>query len=1214
LRFRLLPFLVALATAACALFLAAHYPLYPALAVALVLACSVTAFLRPHGWLLLPALLPVVGFAPWTGWITFEELDMALLALAAGSYGRLAWPQASPGTRALAGGSAGAMWLLAGLFGLSVVIGTMRGVADAGGWSLGWYQGYQEPLNSLRLAKSFFLALLMAPLWRLAFQEDPERAQTRLWQGLVAGLALTSLATIWERVAFTGLADFSSAYRTTGPFWEMHLGGATLDGFLALAVPFAAHALVQARKTTSAILAAAVLALAAYACMTTFSRSVYLAVPIGLIVFALLQMLRTAPPTVVVAADNTRVPALSLLAKARLNTGLVSTTLLVASFGVGAAWMFQSSGYRGMAALLGTAALMLPLAAVARQLKPPQWLAGVVAAASLLTLAAAATWLLPKGAYVAWALLGALTAGTIVRAQHGAAKAPGAAVFALGGFLAMAGATVMVAGHWGETAGLIGALPVLLALLATGLASTQSSKPLWPNTLQWHISTVTLMAVAAGTVGVFSGGAYMTGRFSTNERDLDTRFAHWALAYDMMRTPADFMLGKGLGRFPANYFLVGKLDRHPGDYRLKTGEDPYLTITGGRDGSGWGEIFRVTQRVEPPGLRAVVNTRVRTTHDIALHFEICEKHLLYGQSCVGGDAGVKAAPGVWQPLQVEMRGTGPPERGSWFAPRLIAFSVAMDSRGVLADLDDLTLHTADGRALLRNGSFSDGMAHWFFSSDRNHLPWHIKNLPLNTFFEQGAVGAILLALMLGLGLWRTSFGEARGHALAPALAAGLVGFFVVGMFDSLVDATRLAWLFYLLLLIALLLPRQLPASALWLPPRQALGGFLLMVLLGAGMLHPGTVMATETVPPGQVLQVGPERAVRTMAEASRLAKDGMTIEVDAGEYVGDVAVWTQNRLTLRAVGGRVRLKANGASAEGKGLWVMRGDQMSVDGFDFTGTQVPDRNGAGIRLERGRLQVRNCRFIDNENGIMTSNNPQVELDIVDSEFAHNGFGDGLTHNLYAGAIARLSVRGSHFHHALVGHLLKSRAAINDIRYNRLADGPGGRASYELEFPNGGLAYVVGNIIEQGERTGNPHLVSYAAEGYRWPVNALYLVHNTFIDKRPGGGVVLRVKPGNVAVTAVNNLLVASSRLETSAPGDYRNNIHVQAEFFDSGAPADYRPRARSRSAGTLAPIASSAEGIPLQPSAQYRPPLGTVDLQEKPHNPGAVQTLRSAARP
>ena len=377
-------------------------------------------------------------------------------------------------------------------------------------------------------------------------------------------------------------------------------------------------------------------------------------------------------------------------------------------------------------------------------------------------------------------------------------------------------------------------------------------------------------------------------------------------------------------------------------------------------------------------------------------------------------------------------------------------------------------------------------------------------------------------------------------------------------------------------------------------------------------LHAGAV--AEETGRSQLIQVGPGRTVKTIAEAAKLATTGSTVEVDAGEYAGDVAVWTQERVTLRAVGGRARLIASGAAAEGKAIWVVRSSQMTVEGFDFTGTQVRDRNGAGIRLESGRLQVRNCRFIDNENGILTSNNPHIELDIVDSEFAHNGYGDGQSHNLYAGTIAKLSVTGSHFHHAIVGHLLKSRAAVNDIRYNRLADGPGGRASYELEFASGGVAYVVGNIIEQSERTENPHLISFGTEGYRWPVNAIYLVHNTLIDRKPSGGVMLRVRPGDARITAVNNLLIGRSGLELSGPGDFRNNVKADLAVFLSSAQEEYRPRRDVHPVGKLVSVPASAEGVQLQPQSEYRYPIGTQALVGRPRSPGALQPHGSTSRP
>jgi hypothetical protein len=245
--------------------------------------------------------------------------------------------------------------------------------------------------------------------------------------------------------------------------------------------------------------------------------------------------------------------------------------------------------------------------------------------------------------------------------------------------------------------------------------------------------------------------------------------------------------------------------------------------------------------------------------------------------------------------------------------------------------------------------------------------------------------------------------------------------------------------------------------------------------------------------------------------------------------------------------------------------------------------------------------------------LTSNRADVELDIVDSEFGHNGYGDGQSHNLYVGAIARLSVTGSYFHHAIVGHLLKSRAARNDIRYNRLADEPGGRASYELEFPNGGIAVVVGNVIAQEATTENPNVVAYGAEGYRWPSNTLALAYNTFIDRRPHGGVLLKVLPGNIHVLAYNNLLIGDSALNMPMAGDFRGNTKAALDIFVSGPPDVYRIKREVRLATKLVDLAN-IEGISLIPQSQFRLPRGTEPLIGKPHNPGAVQSNNSNTRP
>lgn len=362
---------------------------------------------------------------------------------------------------------------------------------------------------------------------------------------------------------------------------------------------------------------------------------------------------------------------------------------------------------------------------------------------------------------------------------------------------------------------------------------------------------------------------------------------------------------------------------------------------------------------------------------------------------------------------------------------------------------------------------------------------------------------------------------------------------------------------------------------------------------------------------GNVIKVGPSHGIRTIATAAALAKNGDTIEIEGGDYTGDVAVWKQDSLVIRGIdakGKRARLIAAGASAEGKAIWVVRGGRITVENIEFTGARVPDKNGAGIRFEKGHLIVRNCRFIENENGILGGSSDST-LAIENSEFGRNGAGDGQSHNLYVGPIRKLTVIGSYFHHARVGHLLKSRAAENHILYNRLTDESGGRASYELEFPKGGLAYVIGNIIEQSATTENLHIISFGAEGYKHPANELYLINNTLIDKRVESGIFLTVRPGFSVVKAYNNLLLGKRPLNSGGiNGEFINNPNVEEDGFVLADRYDFRiPRESPLHRTWRAP--GAANGLSLAPDREYVHPISTRLLMTTPTLPGAKQTLQ-----
>ena len=263
------------------------------------------------------------------------------------------------------------------------------------------------------------------------------------------------------------------------------------------------------------------------------------------------------------------------------------------------------------------------------------------------------------------------------------------------------------------------------------------------------------------------------------------------------------------------------------------------------------------------------------------------------------------------------------------------------------------------------------------------------------------------------------------------------------------------------------------------------------------------LIITPIISNAGVIQVGPTKSYKTPSQAARIAKDGDYIEIDQGTYTDDVAVWRQNNLFIYGINGRPHLKSNGAAAEGKAIWVVKGNNTRIANIEFSGAKVRDRNGAGIRQEGANLWIYGCFFHDNEEGILTGGNPESDIIIEHSEFARNGAGDGQSHNIYIGGIRKFTLRYSYVHHARIGHNVKSRALENHILYNRLADEHEGTSSYSIDLSNGGTTYIIGNLIEQGPKSENHTLFSYAAEGEKNLSNGFYVVNNTFVNNHSRG---------------------------------------------------------------------------------------------------------------
>jgi hypothetical protein len=342
----------------------------------------------------------------------------------------------------------------------------------------------------------------------------------------------------------------------------------------------------------------------------------------------------------------------------------------------------------------------------------------------------------------------------------------------------------------------------------------------------------------------------------------------------------------------------------------------------------------------------------------------------------------------------------------------------------------------------------------------------------------------------------------------------------------------------------------------------------------------------------RVLHVGPGQRYRRPCQAIAAARPGDRILIDARGnrfYRGDVCAWSTNRLTIVGVHGRAHIDAAGQASQGKAIWVIAGNDTTIENVEFSGARVPDDNGAGIRQEGANLRLEHCYFHDNQEGILAADNPASSIVIDSSVFARNGAGDGFSHNIYINHVRSFTLRYSYSTDARVGHLVKSRALRNYILYDRLT-GEHGTDSYELDLPNGGLSYVIGTVIEQGTRTENPNMLAYGEEGSLNPDSRLYAVNDTFVNDL-GRGAAIAVGASVTQPVVAENDVSAGSPVFVSQPHARVNHdcVGTRPGFVDP-ARYDYRLSAGSR-CRRVGSRRGAAQGFSLAPRFQYVPVAG-----------------------
>ena len=363
-------------------------------------------------------------------------------------------------------------------------------------------------------------------------------------------------------------------------------------------------------------------------------------------------------------------------------------------------------------------------------------------------------------------------------------------------------------------------------------------------------------------------------------------------------------------------------------------------------------------------------------------------------------------------------------------------------------------------------------------------------------------------------------------------------------------------------------------------------------------------MATLTVGSGQQYQ--------TIESAVAASSSGDTIDVSAGTYSNNF-IGAYHSLTIQAVGGAVNLVATIQPPNGKGIIDEGGTGVTVtlDGLAISGAVVSAGNGAGVRYEGGTLVMNNDTVSGNQDGLLANPDPAGAITINNSTFTKNGAGDGYTHNIYAGAIASLTVENSTISNAVVGHDIKSRAASTTITGNTITD-TNGTASYEVDLPNGGVATISNNTIEKGVNASNPIAISYGEEGSIPANSSLTVSNNLLVNDYTAHYTTAVQNDGNATASVTGNTFYGWATL-AAGPANLSGNT------VDTTEPALTSPAA-PKSAGSGVVLGSGPDSFVLnvsedawQGDAQFTvavdgTQMGGVQTATASHSAGQTQAF------
>ncbi len=721
------------------------FPIALTVLAGLLLAYAVLLFVIPNAWLvILPAALPIFDLAPWSGRLFLNEFDFLVLTTLAVLYWR--------GPNQARYSNLRVRTYLIWLFAFSVGASTALALFPFPPIGLNSFDNYLSPYNALRVAKGFLWAVLLLPHLKSAYRTSPKSAQDLITIGLLIGLILTGLAVLWERGVFADLINWTGIYAIAYSLLD-------LSTSYRITGPFSS---MHTGGTAIDGYLALTLPFAVFA--TLFARSLAMRMlglaAVGLGLYSLLVTFSRGLYLGFFASLSIFLLISVISIRFHIQRHLIS--FLIVSFALAIASLILG----GLFYLGGNQALLGGL---------------------LLTLSGATIGYLLKFGLRSWAAFPML-------ALTGACGV--LAFFIFDGIVefkwAPRSAEVALA------ASAVGSALLLISAVAVGRS------PILPSRFS-TVAVLALMVTLFWAAAIPAANSYrITERMSEASRDLGTRSQHWRDALDMMDTSwVTRIFGMGVGSYPRHYFSRHVGTRKLVNYAYRTdGLRSYVELGAGD--------FNLMQRVPVnPDETYTLQFAARSTGgNSRLTTKLCLKHILFSErytpTCKAKAFAISGGAD-WQTHTFSMPSGSLGRHGLAYWP--VTLMLHNGTRGATIDITDIQLIDSHGTDIIANGDFAQGGDRWFFVSDFEHLAWHTKNLYLHVYFEQGFFGLGLFILMNGLAVYLLSAQLVRGQEFAVPILSSLAGFLVVGFFGSIVDNPRIALLYFLILFLALLLPK-----------------------------------------------------------------------------------------------------------------------------------------------------------------------------------------------------------------------------------------------------------------------------------------------------------------------------------------------------------------------------------------------------------------------